>query len=370
MLGLAAVTAGDTAALAQAEPPAVTAVDLGGPPGTSSPVAALVNDHGLVAGWGQVGPYEIRGFLWRDGVLTELPGSSRPQAVSNSGHVVGSEVHRFGTQAFRWVDGVHTPLGYLGGTDTAGGYSSSAADVNDAGEVVGSSTTDSGEQHAVRWRDGVMTDLGTLGGGYSAATAINRRGQIAGVSATADEAWHAFLWSDGVMTDLGTLGGAFAVPSDINDAGQVVGVSTTADDVTHAFLWRDGRMTDLQAHDPDGFGTAVAINRWGQVLVDSSSGLDFVWDNGWYAFLGGLGGDPTETLPRSLNDAGEVVGVSTLADGSRHAFRWIPGAMTDLGTLGGEGSGAWDVNAAGMVVGSADTPSDGAHAVFWRITDG
>jgi probable HAF family extracellular repeat protein len=39
-----------------------------------------------------------------------------------------------------------------------------------------------------------MRDLGTLGGAYSSAAAINDHGQIVGESLTADGAYHAALW--------------------------------------------------------------------------------------------------------------------------------------------------------------------------------
>ena len=72
-----------------------------------------------------------------------------------------------------------------------------------------------------------MTVLGTLGGPSSSAAGINERGQIVGTSATRarDEfgGWisHGFVWQSGVMTDLGTLGGEWSAANVINDRGQV-----------------------------------------------------------------------------------------------------------------------------------------------------
>src|SRR5215208_4910007 len=63
---------------------------------------------------------------------------------------------------------------------TLGGKASEAFGVNDLGQVVGTSRTESGESHAFLWKRGKMTDLGTLGGGIQCAAAygINDPGQV------------------------------------------------------------------------------------------------------------------------------------------------------------------------------------------------
>jgi probable HAF family extracellular repeat protein len=116
-----------------------------------------------------------------------------------------------------------------------------------------------------------VIDLGTLGG-YSSARDINEAGQVVGFSTTASGR-RAFLYSEGQMTDLDTLPGArSSIATDINDAGQVVGNSSTADEIGAGFLYSDGQMKDLNSLIAAGSGwyvtAARAINNKGQIAAE------------------------------------------------------------------------------------------------------
>jgi probable HAF family extracellular repeat protein len=97
--------------------------------------------------------------------------------------------------------------------------------------------------------------------------------------------------------------------------------------------------------------------------------------------LGTLGG--TNGFAQCVNNRLQIVGQSSVAANPAacnfpalepvfpgcHAFFWENGVMTDLGTLGGDNSGAIWLNDKGVVVGSADLagPSGGQthDAVVW-----
>lgn len=80
-----------------------------------------------------------------------------------------------------------------------GGPTSNAQDINDRGQIVGSSGLPSDptqSSHAFLWQNGKMTDLGKLPNGiYSMALAINERGQIAGWSDDSSSLEQAVLWT-------------------------------------------------------------------------------------------------------------------------------------------------------------------------------
>ena len=173
----------------------------------------------------------------------------------------------------------------------AGGEETVGAAINDfpgTGHVVGTT----GDK-AFYWEGGSMISCGDLGGGTSEATDINNLNQVIGNSTTASGDTHAFVWrlnaGVGVMTDLGTLGGANSWAVDINNNGLIVGRSETGATITegnvtynvvHACAWYNNIIYDLGIHsdfydydlaNPFPFSEAIAVNDNNRIAGNSYS---------------------------------------------------------------------------------------------------
>ena len=89
------------------------------------------------------------------------------------------------------------------------------------------------QARAFLWQHGFMQDLGTLGGNDAAAWGVNESGQIVGLSftnttpngTTGIPTVHPFLWQNGTMEDLGSLGGTLSIPGSLDHFGGIRAVN-------------------------------------------------------------------------------------------------------------------------------------------------
>lgn len=235
-----------------------------------------------------------------------------------------------------------TDLGVLGTVhNPAGPISFSAATgINDAGQVVGYSTTSSA-LHVFVYQNGVMHDLGTTIGTdhNSAGAAINASGQVAGWTGPGSTGFQPASFTGGIHV-LGSLPGGDGTGQalGINNSGVIVGAANVGGDHTHAFRYQGGTMQDL--------GT----------LGGNLSGAVY-----------------NESQAKAINAVGQIVGFSSFSPPSggpgmiTHAFLYQDGAMTDLGTLGKSVSGvseATAINSSGQIVGYSNSTGLGPFHAF------
>ena len=237
----------------------------------------LIAGSRTVNGLDQVSVYNIYSAQFT--LLGGLQGHTYGNGISANGrYVVGtgfnnaSNNYQDGTRAVLSVDG--QPVQVL---PTLGGNNANAADVNNAGQVVGTSTRADGSSAAFIYQNGQMSELlpslpGAAGG--SSASHINDAGDIAG------DRWGqfglmAFVIRGGQIEDI-SLGGNNSAVWGLNQAGWATGYAFLAgsDPDMDAFVHLNGQTLNL-----DGLVSGLG-------LVDTQYAY-FNWDGD----LIGLGSD-------------------------------------------------------------------------------
>lgn len=261
-----------------------------------------INNNGQMAGEisSSGNPSMLRAVLYSDGLIQNLDTNNNDISfalgINSNGQVamtIESNTYT-SSRAFLYSGGVVHNLGTLGGD------SSSASAINNNADVVGDSTTSSGEDHAFLSSGGVIHDLGTLGGSSSQACSVNDSQQVVGWAYKADDFdQQPFLYSGGTMQYLGSLGTDYAggIAYGVNNGGQVVGYSFLTNGDSHAFVWLQGQMYDLN--------NLLVNTNWGLILEQATA----------------------------INASGQIVGFAGDQSGQTHAFLLDPVDPNDLPTI-------------------------------------
>jgi probable HAF family extracellular repeat protein len=231
----------------------------------------------------------------------------------------------------------------------------------------------SSQNHKPKHHHYKLIEMGTFGGPTSSLDLpggppnvpfnriINRAGEVLGSGDTqipdpygfdGPLVNYAFRWQEGVQTNLGVL-----------PPNPTVGAQTPCFDCAwsvFAFWIAD-----------NGFVAGQSLDNALDPLTGFPAPLAVLWKDSKIVNLGTLGGN--ESGAGSVNGRGEVVGAALnltidpfpsrrpyfdfffFGNGTEsHAFLWRDGTMQDLGTLGGPDSAAFLVNQKGQVAGTSD----------------
>jgi probable HAF family extracellular repeat protein len=204
--------------------------------------------------------------------------------INNSGQLVGRNILASGYEKTIYIEnGVVKELSALGGD---GG---TARGINNKGQIIGyvdsdDALNDKFVNTAVIWEKDVtgtyqLKNLGTFGDEQATLRDINDAGSIIGSTSSGSGTTATstpFILRDDEFTALGSLGGKTGSTNGINEFGQVVGASQIASGTNHAYVWNEGVMGDLNnlVTSPITYNgasvtltSAVGINNFGDIVA-------------------------------------------------------------------------------------------------------
>jgi probable HAF family extracellular repeat protein len=181
-----------------------------------------------------------------------------------------------------------------------------------------------------------------------------------------------------------SLSAGIAFPTDISDGGIVVGIvgltAPTGEGIARGFVWERGLARELIVRPDLPSTVAVAVNSSGRIVANAADvlgGQYHVFDvTGPQAVPIPTGGTTVESL--GLTNAGHVYGSTTTVLPQNgitvtRGFIFKDGALTVLGTLGGNWGVVYGMNDLGDAVGVAALPdpnfdfgNGGDRAVIYR----
>ncbi|MDY0964565.1 PKD domain-containing protein [Massilia sp. CFBP9026] len=292
------------------------------------------------------------------------------------------DINAAGQVAFSMVNGGRTTGFFFDGAaikniGSLGGGITYANDLNEAGQIAGTSINEQGVENAFVWSTGGgMLDIrAEPGRGRSYGWAINNRGVVTG---SFGDSARPFRWSHaGGVEDLGVTP-AFQQPAGrvLNDAGLIAGVTTIDDEFTRVFAWtRASGLVDI-----DTLGSVesspVAVGAGGEVAGNRLASWDdggdrpFLWTRATGMVDLGIGRGTTAWV-NAMTPGLHIAGGIGFADGRQRAMSWTRrSGMRELGTLGGRTSVARGVNAKGQIVGFAEDKAGAMRAFVWTAGSG
>lgn len=325
-------TAGDSADAAELLVPAETWQVMVVAAGTGHATATGINDAGVIVG-DIIDGGVTRGFRYSAGTMTTWPATAdswiSANDVNDLGQIVGSTLIEDTVRAYvRHANGTVALLPYWGPSDSWNiGWA-----INDVGEVAGLNVriglpgTD-GDHVGIRWSVAIggwkLSLLGTLLNKPAQwVHDINDSGWIVGT--VGDSAWDgitAFLHKPGgPIQFIGTLGGMSTAWS-INNHGRVVGTSELADGTLHAFSWTS--FGGIRDEGPVSSSWIVISDRGRIAGSDRVNGFNraFTVYKGGRAVLP-LIPNGRSSYARAINTCGVIVGQIVMNDGTTRAVRW------------------------------------------------
>jgi probable HAF family extracellular repeat protein len=298
--------------------------------------------------------------------LIDVPDSTNTQVwgVNGRSEMVGVYIDAAKvTHGFLYSRGKFTSIDYPGSALTL------ANNINAHGDIVGEyATTPTGPHHGFLLSSGRFTTIDFPGSSTSAIVGIASNGDMVGGY---NSPTLGYFQTGDQFSKVEYPGASAVVLGSISPQGDIIG-SFAIGSISSAFVIRKGVFTVWDHPNAAGFTNAIGMNAAGDIVGryrDSASvSHGYLLSNGQFTSFDYPGA--TFTGAAGITPDGDIVGRCTL-NGVTHGFLVKRGRqpryqVTDLGTLGGNGSAAYGINNAGVISGGANVANGDQHPFVWQ----
>jgi hypothetical protein len=241
-------------------------------PRASDSAAYTVNDHGQYAGG--YGPdlevnFANSGFILTDNAFKVInyPGAiqTTAAALNNSGEVVGIWLDTSGiNHGFQLIKGTYTSIDYPGATDTT------VNGLSNSGEIVGVYDAPGSPGNGFMLVGGTYTTIDYPGAVFTYPDDVNSSGEVVGAWVDSSGNYHGFSWVSGVFTTIDYPGALYTFVFGINDAGVMVGAYGDGNPFysgfEHGFATQGGEFLSIDVPFVGAGATWTSdINNYGQI---------------------------------------------------------------------------------------------------------
>jgi len=240
--------------------------------------------------------------------------------------------------------------------------STTPSSINAAGQVTGYCNDSAGNHAFVTNGATVTTFNGGTPNSITNGLSINAGGQVTGYYLDGLGGNLGFVYSSGVVSlftvlNSNNLPTTIMTPRSINASGQVTGefIDPTLN-IYRGFVYDPATKT---ATPFDAIGTGV-YNSTGPISINDSGQITGTAGdvNGTHGFLksGGIvtlfdAANAAQTVPRGMNNLGQVVGTYYDINNVQHGFVYSGGTVTALDVAGATVTDAWSINDSGQIAG-------------------
>jgi probable HAF family extracellular repeat protein len=247
-------------------------------PAGSKPAPNAINNAGAIVGAYFDSQSSEHGFLFSNGKFAsfKFPGSKNSSAsdINNHGQIIGSfdAFNGNGQRAFTVLNGSFRQIAIPGFPDAP----AVGTGVNDNGDLVGGFNK-VGTNVGFRIRAGRLTTLSFPGAtGGTTATSINNSGIIIGTYKQFqddDPNNRGFSWNNGTFSNIDFPGAVSTSPEKVSSLGDIVGTYVDVHGISHGFALDKGKFTTINAPNSSTMGTAVTgVNIFDTVVGGTFTG--------------------------------------------------------------------------------------------------